>query len=211
MVFVMSIKTFIKRIIYVMAFILLLFLFRVNYNNSYYNKLYDKYIPDYKLKYDELLDSYDLLKETYTFIPVEVINSSFLNTNGLIIINKGKNSNIQNHSYVVDKDGLVGIVRKVFNNYSVVSLKTSNNISIPIEIDDCYGTLRNKNNKGYVNDLINCDSVKINDPVFTSKYSVSSSNILVGYVKKIESGKIYVDYVSNPYKLKFVGVIYDKY
>lgn len=212
MVFVMTIKIYIKRVIYIASLILLLLLFRINNNDDKnYTKLYEKYKPDFKLKYDELLDSYDLLKETYTFIPAEVINSSIMDMNGFILINKGKNNNIINRSYVVDKDGLVGVVRKVFNNFSVISLKTSNSISIPIEIDDCYGTLRNKNNKGYVSDLINCDSVKIKDPVFTSKYSISSSNILVGYVKKIEKGKIYIDYVSNPYRLKFVGVIYDNY
>jgi cell shape-determining protein MreC len=169
----------------------------------------ESYKPNYNQKYIDLLQTFDLIGENYSFIPAKVINLSVLRIGDLFLLNKGLNDNVLNNSYVVDQDGLVGVIKKTFNNYAVGQLKSSNNLKIAVEINDCYGTLVNKNNKSYVSDLINCENVKVNDSVFTSKFSISSSNILVGHVKKVENGRIYVKYVSNPYKVKYVGIVYD--
>lgn len=211
MVFIMFNKTLLKRVIYILSFLLFLFLLNIYLPISKYNKMYIKYAPDYRKKYQYLLENYELINDNYTFIPAEVINLSFMKINDLFLINKGLNNNVKENSYVVDEKGLVGVVRKSFNNYSIVQLKSSNNLKIAVEINDCYGTLVNKYNNSYVDDLINCTNVKVNDPVFTSKYSVSSSNILIGYVKKIKNNKIYIKFLSNPYTTKFVGVVYDEY
>lgn len=201
---------FIKKLILTICLVLFLFTIKINFGCSNYNNLYYKYIPNYNDKYQDLLKQYELINENYNFISAEIIDLSVLKIGDLFLVNKGLNDNVLENSYVVDEDGLVGVIKKVFNNYSVVQLKSSPNLKIAVEINDCYGTLIN-NKSSYINDLINCDNINVNDPVFTSKYSISSSNILVGYVKKVKDNKIYIKYNSNPYKSKFVGIIYDSY
>ena len=210
MVFIMENIVFIRKIILIVSLLLFLFCIRVNFQTHNYNNLYYKYVPNYSEKYNDLLTQYELINENYNFIPAEIIDLSVMKIGNIFLINKGINDSVIENSYVVDSTGLVGVVKKAFKNYSVVQLKSSSNIKIAVEINDCYGTLTNKGSS-YIDDLINCNDVNINDPVFTSKYSISSSNILVGYVSKIKDNKIYIRFSSNPYKNKFVGVVYDSY
>ena len=204
-------KNNVKKYYFVFVLTCILVILVINKSRYDYGSLYIKYAPNYKEKYYDLLDSIDLIKEEYSFIPGEVINLSIMRVNNIFLINKGSNDNVINNSYVVSKDGLIGVIKKVYKNFSVAKVISSKNLNIAVEINDCYGTLFNNNSKSYVTDLINCKEVKTGDPVFTSKYSVSSSNILIGYVSKIQNNKIYIDYSFNPYKLKYVGIIYDKY
>ena len=198
---------------FIFTFIILVFIILYTFlsHNKNYKKMYLKYQPDYTDKYQEILSSYELLSDNYIFIPAQILKISNFKINNLFFINKGTDDNIVENSFVVNYDGLVGIVKKTFKKFSVVQLITSKNVSISVEINDCYGTLRNSNNQSYVEDLINCQNVNVNDPVFTSKYSKSSSNILIGHVKDIKDNKIYISYSFNPYKLKYFGVIYDNY
>ena len=203
----MSIRTFIFSII-----LLLIILYFLNFNERFnskcnYNDLKLIYTPNYKEKYDELLSNYELINENYTFIPAQITNPLNMKIHKIFYLNKGSKDKVLNNSFIVNEEGLVGIVKKVFDNYSVAELISSSKTNIPVEINECYGTL----NKGFISDLINCDDVNINDPIFSSKYSKSSSNILIGYVKKIDKNKIYVRYSVNPYKLKYFGIIYDEY
>ena len=200
-----------KNINFVLILLLLVSSFVCYFKPDMHNNLHINYVPDYQKKYNDLLETYDLIRENYNFIPAQVTNLSNLKLTNLFYINKGKNNDIIENSYVVNEKGLVGVVKKVFNSFSVVKLISSVDLSIPVEVNDCYGTLKNSVKNSYINDLINCSDVKIGDPVFTSKYSISSSNIYIGKVKNIKNNKLYIDYGFNPYKIKYVGVIYDSY
>jgi cell shape-determining protein MreC len=167
--------------------------------------MYEKYVPNYKEKYDEVIDTYELVNEKYNFIPAQTMGFSNYKIDSIFYLNKGLNNGVMEGSYVVSNEGLVGVIKKVYKNYSIAQLISSKSINIAVEINGCYGSLNNS----VISDLLNCDDININDPVFTSKYSISSSNILVGYIDKITDNKIYVRYVYNPYKIRFVGIIYD--
>jgi len=184
-------------------------MYKISFTKNNFQKLAKNSIPKYEKEYREIKNTYDLLKENYTFTPAEIINLSIKKLNNLITINKGSNDGIKELSFVVNNDGLVGETIKVFKDFSIVRLIYSNKTNIAVEINECFGTLRVKNNKYYINDLINCSNVEKNDVVFTSKYNYSSSNIPVGKVKKIEKGKIYITFNVNPYKIRYLGVIND--
>ena len=204
-------KIIIKRVILVFVLIGFIFSYKLSFTKKNYNYMYKKYQVNYKKKYHDLLNNYDILKDNYTFIPTEIINISNKKINSIFLINKGTLDSVKENSYVVDANGLVGIVVKVYKKFSVVKLITSANISIAVEVNNCFGTLNYKNNKGYIDDLIDCKNVKVNDPVFTSKYSLSSSNIIIGKISKIQSNRIYIKYKLNPYKIRYLGVVYDTY
>lgn len=211
MVIILRLKFITNKLFFICILLAVLVLYKFSFSENKCNNLYSKYYPIYEKKYRELLKNYELISDNYVFIPAGVINLTFMRLNNIFLINKGLNDNVIENSYVVNQDGLVGIVKKVYNDYSVAQLVTSKNLNIAVEINDCYGTLVNRNNKAIVNDLINCKDVKVNDPVFTSKYGISSSNILTGHVSKVLDDKIYINYSFNPYTLKYVGIIYDGY
>lgn len=212
MVHVAMIKKEIK-FYYFLAFVMIISIvvFEIAIFKPNYKKLENKYIPNYEKKYLELLNNYDFLKENYVFIPARVIMLNNKKITNLFYIDKGKENNVLVNSYVVNSDGLVGIIQKVYDKFSIAKIISSSDINVAVEINDCYGTLKNIKNEMVVEDLINCQMVNPKDPVFTSKYSISSSNILIGYVKKVEKDKIIISNNLNPYKVKYVGVVYDSY
>ena len=205
----MKMEKIVVNFIITIVLILCIFMYKISFTKNNFQKLIKNSIPKYKKEYKEIKNTYDLLKENYTFTPAEIINLSIKKLNNLIIINKGSNDGIKELSFVVNSDGLVGETIKVFKDFSIVRLIYSNKTNIAVEINECFGTLRVKNNKYYINDLINCSNVEKNDAVFTSKYNYSSSNIPVGKVKKIEKDKIYITFNVNPYKIRYLGVIND--
>lgn len=212
MVYVAMIKKEIK-FYYFLAFVMIvsIVVFEIAIFKPNYKKLENKYIPNYEKKYLELLNNYDFLKENYVFIPARVITLNNKKITNIFYIDKGKENNVLVNSYVVNSDGLVGIIQKVYDKFSIAKIISSSDINVAVEINDCYGTLKNIKNEMVVEDLINCQIVNPKDPVFTSKYSISSSNILIGYVKKVEKDKIIISNNLNPYKVKYVGVVYDSY
>ena len=205
----MKIDHIIRNFVLSFAILIFIYSYKISFSECNYFKMFQKTIPNYEENYKSLKNNYELIRENYSFIPAEVINASVKKINNLFLINRGSEDNIKNNSFVVNEDGLVGEVIKVFNKYSVVRLITSNDTNIPVEINNCYGTLKVKRNKYYVDDLINCDDVKKDDPVFTSKYNYSSSNILIGKISKTNNNKLYIKYNLNPYKVRYVGVIND--
>lgn len=205
----MKMEKIVVNFIITIVLILCIFMYKISFTKNNFQKLTKNSIPKYEKEYKEIKNTYDLLKENYTFTPAEIINLSIKKLNNLIIINKGSNDGIKELSFVVNSDGLVGETIKVFKDFSIVRLIYSNKTNIAVEINECFGTLRVKNNKYYINDLINCSNVEKNDAVFTSKYNYSSSNIPVGKVKEIEKEKIYITFNVNPYKIRYLGVIND--
>ena len=205
----MKMEKIVVNFIITIVLILCIFMYKISFTKNNFQKLTKYSIPKYEKEYKEIKNTYDLLKENYSFTPAEIINLSIKKLNNLIIINKGSNDGIKELSFVVNSDGLVGETIKVFKDFSIVRLIYSNKTNIAVEINECFGTLRVRNNKYYINDLINCSKVEKNDAVFTSKYNYSSSNIPVGKVKEIEKDKIYITFNVNPYKIRYLGVIND--
>ena len=201
---------YVIKIVITVLLILSLYSYKIHIKNDSYKHVFDHVNIEYKKLYEELKEDYDLTKESApNFIYAEVINLSLSKINNLILINKGSLDGVKEESFVVNKDGLIGIVKKVYNQSSVVRLITSPETTVAVETNECFGSLKVKNNNYIISDLINCEEIDINDSVFTSKYNYSSSNILIGTIKKIKDGKIYIKYAMNPYKIRFVGVISD--
>lgn len=192
---------------YIFIFVIYLtFLLVIYRKTDEFNYYHSNNLINYKML-KELQDEYNLLKENYSFVTAMVLDSSLNKADDLFIINRGSNDFVREKSFVVNEDGLVGIVVKVYNNYSIVRSIYSGKTKIAVEINNCYGTLNVKNKQFIVDDLINCSNVDIGDAIFTSKYNYSSSNILVGYIKSINTNFVSLTPAINPYKVKFVGVI----
>ena len=114
-----------------------------------------------------------------------------------LIINKGSSDNIKENSVVINNTGIVGVITKVYDTSSIISLITNINkdkkITVGITNDEVtiYGII-NKYDK-YKNELIISEitkDIEITDNlnvITTSFTNVFKEGIIIGKVKKIEN------------------------
>jgi len=82
-------------------------------------------------------------KQTYSFIPADVINNSIIKTQNFLTIDKGKINGVEKGDGVITNKGVVGIVSFAGENYSrVISLLNKDiRINARIKGNEYFGTL----------------------------------------------------------------------
>lgn len=163
--------------------------------------------------YHNLLDQLDLDTPKQKNITARVINRNINDFYEYITINKGKKHNISKHDIVVNKDGLVGIVKKTYQNKSLVMLVSNKSFSLSVRILNSYGTLKSINGKLIIEDLTRDCVCNKGDIVYTSGLTNIPKNIVVGVVKDITfdpSGvkkKVLIQSTINDKDLNYVSIL----
>jgi len=121
----------------------------------------------------EALDSTQL---EYKFTPARITGKTFNKRNNHITLNKGTIDSIEIGMGVISKDGLLGLVKSVSKNYSLVMtvLHSQCRISAAIKNNDFHGTLLWDEMDPTMMNLINIPkhaSVSVGDTIITSGYS----------------------------------------
>lgn len=155
----------------------------------------------------------------YLFNSARVINNSVFKRNNFLTLNKGSKDGIKIGQGVVIKDGIIGIVKSVSKNYSVVIsiLNKKTNVSIKFKKNNYVGSLKwNGYNymKGEVKDVMNHIDISVGDTIVTSGYgTIFPKDIKIGVVSKIKnrdnSGyqKIEVNFLKDLNMIDFVYVV----
>lgn len=104
-----------------------------NLTNYFYLKQVNDSLMHENIALREQLDAYTFQDSTttipvndstgkllYTYIPAMVINNNFTNPNNYITLNKGAKDGIAKDMGVITSNGIVGIVKSVSENYSLV-------------------------------------------------------------------------------------------
>ena len=176
----------------------------------------NKELEEENNKLKELLS---LKESNYNLIISTVIKRD--NWYKYLTINKGKKDNIKKDLAVIDNNGLIGKITEVGDNYSIVSLVTSNlpdnKTSVSIGNNNYFGILSgyNESNRTLIVDTVSKNSdIKINDKVYTNGLGkVIPEGICIGEVIDIklddlELSKILSIKPSINYDdIKYVGVI----
>ena len=102
-----------------------------------------------------------------------------------LTIFKGSKNNINIGDAVLTNNGLVGIISKTYDYYSVVSLITNKESNISVKINDAVGVLKLENSKLVVTSINNYKNISIGDEIYTSGLGNLPDNIYVGKVKKV--------------------------
>lgn len=102
-----------------------------------------------------------------------------------LTIFKGSKNNINIGDAVLTNNGLVGIISKTYDYYSVVSLITNKKSNISVKINDAVGVLKLENGKLVVTSINNYKNISIGDEIYTSGLGNLPDNIYVGKVKKV--------------------------
>ena len=102
-----------------------------------------------------------------------------------LTIFKGTKNNVNVGDAVLTNNGLVGVISKTYDYYSVVSLITNKKSNISVKINDAVGVLKLENSKLVVTSINNYKNISIGDEIYTSGLGNLPDNIYVGKVKKV--------------------------
>lgn len=100
--------------------------------NSYLkNQLKENFV---RVQSDLVRISDTLYRQNYTYIPSNIVNTTVNHRNNFVTLDIGSKHGIEEGMGVVSKNGLVGIVFKVSDNYTLVRSILSENINISIKL-----------------------------------------------------------------------------
>lgn len=158
-------------------------------------------------------------KQKYIYISAEVVKNSVNLRNNFITIDKGAKDSIIEHTGVISSKGVVGIVRKVRDRYSLVMsiLNSQMIINAKIKGSGYFGPLvweGNDPKKMHLNDIPKHADVQIQDTIQTTGYSsIFPSNIDIGVVSNVQrddasnSHIIEVELFEDIANIEYVNVI----
>lgn len=102
-----------------------------------------------------------------------------------LTIYKGFKNNVFVNDVVLNNGGLIGIVTKTYDYYSIVTLITNKSSNISVKINDAIGILKVIDNTLVVTNINNYEKVNIDDEIYTSGLGNLPDNIYIGKVKSI--------------------------
>lgn len=160
-------KLFYKSI-YLLLILFFLFVIRNYISSKYSNNINFKYtINDNSNITDYINYSYARL---YYQNPYEYNEYIYILSN-----------NVKEKDYVVSSDGLIGIISNTYNNYAKVKLITSNDLTMQVMINECYGIYNNS----YVSNYDDKCSMSIGNIVYTSNLDYQNKKIEIGTISNI--------------------------
>lgn len=144
---------------------------------------YDKYLKDEldnikKINNIEFNDDLDLQVSRVKYRNVYEYSDT-------LTIYKGFKNNVFVNDIVLNNDGLIGIVTKTYDYYSIVTLISNKNSNISVKINDAIGILKTINNTLVVTNINNYEKVNVDDEIYTSGLGNLPDNIYIGKVKSI--------------------------
>lgn len=186
------IKKYKDYIILLGVFLLFLFVSQVNRFLTAINPNLDtsKIVINYDKHLKEELDNIKKINDIKFDDNLDIIVSrvkyrdvyEYSNT---LTIFKGTKNNVNVGDAVLTNNGLVGIISKTYDYYSVVSLITNKKSNISVKINDAVGVLKLENGKLVVTSINNYKNISIGDEIYTSGLGNLPDNIYVGKVKKV--------------------------
>ncbi|GEM_PF-1972492 len=162
------------------------------------------------------LKEYLLLNEFYTSekISAKVIGGSSSIYQSTVVLDKGKNDNINNGSGIINIDGVVGQIINTYPTSSNAILLTDPRFKIDVELlsSGQKGLLVGNNDNCIVKYLPIDKSYVAGEMVFTSGFNdIFPKGIPVGYVSEIVDDKLYKSVIVLPfikkYSLNIVSII----
>lgn len=144
---------------------------------------YDKYLKDEldnikKINNIEFNDDLDLQVSRVKYRNIYEYSDT-------LTIYKGFKNSVFVNDVVLNNDGLIGIVTKTYDYYSIVTLITNKNSNISVKINDAIGILKTINNTLVVTNINNYEKVNVDDEIYTSGLGNLPDNIYIGKVKSI--------------------------
>ena len=182
---------FIFLMIYFLKDPILSLLFKNDFNLINNTCNYDEEYLNLKTEYDSLLEYKSIMNEPIISKVIMFDPLEFFKT---VTIIKGREENVEVGDLVINEKGLVGVVSKVSNHTSKVSLLTNSNTHIAVHIGDVDGLLTSENGNLIIKNITRNDNIIVGSDITTSNYSLLETGLLIGKVKDIKSNNENLSY-----------------
>lgn len=176
-------------IILLIVFLLIVFTPYINkiiysFNNDLnIENITNNYCISLENDYNELLEINEFnIANNFNLIVSKVYLRDIYDFTNTLTIYKGTNSGLKEGLAVINNFGLIGTIKSVSDEASVVELITSKNSNISVRINDNYGILKMDNGVLVVKDLVANSDISIGDEIYTSGLGNLPSDIYVGKV-----------------------------
>jgi len=176
----------------------------------------------FKLKSEKLGIENDILRKELSLLPPVLENYVFVKVtadtqthyNKTIIINAGKNMDIQKGDAALTSKGLIGSIVDVYEKYSRVLLITDINSKIPVRVG--------KNNKKAIISGNNTNRIDLlylkenitfedGDLAYTSgDGGYFNPGIPIGFIKK-ENNSIYIEPLNDLYEVQYINIFINQF
>ncbi len=147
----------------------------INYN-KYLKEELDNIKKVYNLEYNDNLD----------LIVSRVKYRNVYEYSNTLTIFKGFKDGVEKGDAVLTNAGLVGIISKTYDSYSIVSLITNKSSNISVLINDAVGVLKMDYNNLIVSNISNYQNVYVGDKIYTSGLGNLPRNIYIGKVSSVK-------------------------
>ncbi|MCM1053560.1 MAG: rod shape-determining protein MreC [Ruminococcus sp.] len=167
----------------------------------------------YKNEYENLSKMLNIEPNSYDITYSKIITRNIYEFWNKITIAKGSNNNIKKGDIVINEDGVIGLISKVYNNYSEVLLITNNKTNISVKINDSYGILTSLDNKLIVKNIKLNSEIKKDDKIYTSGLTDIPEGLFIGTVSSINKDNLELEYIIevipsvNLNNLNYIGVL----
>jgi len=168
----------------------------------------------YEKEYKDLLKTTNLLEwNSYESIYSKVLYRDIYEFYNEITILRGSENNIKKNSAVINENGLIGTIKKVNKNSSVVSLITNTDSKISIRVNNSYGILKFSKNNLIITSINNYENIGIGNVVYTSGLGNLPANIKIGEVENIITDDLGIEQqvIVKPYvdfdNINYVAII----
>ena len=176
-------------IILLIVFLLIVFTPYINkiiysFNNDLnIENITNNYCISLENDYNELLEINEFnIANNFNLIVSKVYLRDIYDFTNTLTIYKGTNSGLKEGLAVINNSGLIGTIKSVSDEASVVELITSKNSNISVRINDNYGILKMDKGVLVVKDLVANSDISIGDEIYTSGLGNLPSDIYVGKV-----------------------------
>ena len=155
-----------------------------------FNNIENIYESRLKKDYEEALDYINLESSyNYEYLYSKILFHNLYDYKNHILIYNGENYGVKENMLVLDKNGLLGVINKVYKSTSEVSLINDKKINLSVNVSNCFGIL-NCSNQCNVSGLTCNDKIQIGDEVFTSGLGHIIGGIPVGRVINISKSNL---------------------
>ncbi len=155
--------------------------------NTELRKLLKNNFIDNRLSINHVYDS--LYKQKFDYVSAKVVNNSVFQQTNYITLNKGKKQGIKPDMGVINSQGIIGIVKDVTLNFSIVipAININAHISAKIKKSDYFGTLSWDGidyRYASLNEIPFHIKIAKGDTIVTSGYSsIFPEGIMIGIIK----------------------------
>lgn len=155
---------------------------------------------------------------SFELIKSRILGRDPLNINGYLTVDRGSNHGVKINQAVISRDGLVGRIKHVSSNESIVETIENNAFAVSAidQNTDVHGVVIHFQQLQFEY-IRNSDEIFIKDTIVTSGMSeIFPAGIVIGFVKEIEPGDdlffktIHLEPAARVNRLYYVYIINDR-